>query len=125
MSRQHLHVPRNLGERAADAVVAGMGSWRFVIAQSVIVAFWIAANVWLLSRPFDPFPFILLNLAFSTQAAYASPLILMASNRQAAKDRARDDLEAREVDDLFQINQQQLEILHLLRTLVREEGGES
>lgn len=122
MSREHIHLPRNLGEHAADVVVAGMGSWRFVIAQSVMVAFWIAGNIWLLTRPFDPFPFILLNLAFSTQAAYASPLILMASNRQASKDRARDDLEAREVDELFKINQQQLEILHLLRTLVKEEG---
>ena len=72
----------------------------------------------------DVYPFILLNLVFSTQAAYASPLILMAANRSASKDRMRDDHEAEEVDQLFQINQQQLlilqqqsEILEALRAL--------
>ena len=89
-----------------------MGSWRFVIVQTVVVALWITANVWLLNRhPFDPFPFILLNLAFSTQAAYSSPLILMASNRQASKDRARDDVEADEVRLLYEGQQRQGEIL--------------
>jgi uncharacterized membrane protein len=64
-----------------------MGSWRFIVIQSVIVAMWLAGNVVLLSRPFDPFPFILLNLAFSTQAAYAAPLILLAGNRASHRDR--------------------------------------
>ncbi len=57
----------------------------------------------------------MLNLLFSTQAAYAAPIIMMSQNRQAQKDHLRDDLEAREVDFLFKINQQQLEILRLLR----------
>ena len=65
-----------------------MGSWRFIIVQTVIVAIWLSLNIYLLSKPFDPFPFILLNLAFSTQAAYAAPLILLAGNRAAAHDRA-------------------------------------
>lgn len=121
-SREHIHEPAHLGERVADAVTASMGSWRFVIAQTVIVAVWIALNVWLLVHPFDPYPLILLNLVFSTQAAYASPLILMSQNRQAAKDRRRDDMEADEVQSLFdnhalllRMNEQQLEILHLLQ----------
>ena len=76
-----------VGQRVADAVANTMGSWRFIIIQTVIVAVWILLNVWLLTHPFDPYPLILLNLVFSTQAAYASPLILMSQNRQAEKDR--------------------------------------
>jgi uncharacterized membrane protein len=76
-----------LGQRIADGVANTMGSWRFIIIQTVIVAVWILLNVWLLTHPFDPYPLILLNLVFSTQAAYASPLILMSQNRQAEKDR--------------------------------------
>ena len=109
--RSHIHLPANLGDKVADSVVAGMGSWKFIIIQTCIVAVWISLNLYILSKPYDPYPFILLNLLFSTQAAYASPLILMASNRSAAKDAKRDDLEAQEVDDLYKINQQQLELL--------------
>jgi uncharacterized membrane protein len=73
---------------AARADVDGhMGSWRFLVLQTVVVAFWLAANVVLLTGPFDPYPFILLNLAFSTQAAYAAPLILLAGNRASQRDR--------------------------------------
>lgn len=75
------------GARVADRVTSFMGSWRFLILQTVVVAFWLAANVALLTRPFDPYPFILLNLAFSTQAAYAAPLILLAGNRASQRDR--------------------------------------
>ena len=100
-NRSLLHQPQTTGERISDAVVGAMGSWRFIIIQTVIVAAWIAINiVEVIFKPFDPYPFILLNLAFSTQAAYAAPLILMSSNRQAAKDEARDDLESQEVQDL-------------------------
>lgn len=116
--RAAIHEPRHAGERIADHVTGGMGSWRFIIIQTALVVVWMAANAWLLSRPFDPYPFILLNLAFSTQAAYASPLILMSQNRAAARDRARDDLEAREVHLmtrqlglLERINRQQLALL--------------
>jgi uncharacterized membrane protein len=100
-----------------------MGSLPFVLIQTIVVAIWLLLNTALLTRhPFDPYPFILLNLAFSTQAAYASPLILIAQNRQAERDRARDDTEAAEVDELLHlhgalraINEQQLAILHLLK----------
>jgi uncharacterized membrane protein len=73
--------------RIADRVTGFMGSWRFIVVQTILVAAWLCANVILLTRPFDPFPFILLNLAFSTQAAYAAPLILLAGNRASHRDR--------------------------------------
>lgn len=75
-----------LGSRIADKVTGFMGSWRFIVLQTFIVALWVAGNVYLIFH-FDPYPFIFLNLAFSTQAAYAAPLILLASNRAAVRDR--------------------------------------
>ena len=75
------------GERIADAVAKGMGSWTFIIAQTVVVAIWITLNIIAWLRAWDPYPFILLNLLFSTQAAYAAPLILMSQNRQNERDR--------------------------------------
>jgi uncharacterized membrane protein len=83
---QKHHDQAPLGARIADRVTGFLGSWRFIVIQTVLVLIWIAGNVVLLFN-FDPYPFILLNLAFSTQAAYAAPLILLASNRAAARDR--------------------------------------
>ena len=75
-----------LGSRIADRVTGYLGSWRFIIIQTIVVAIWVLGNLYLLFH-FDPYPFIFLNLAFSTQAAYAAPLILLASNRAAVRDR--------------------------------------
>jgi uncharacterized membrane protein len=86
------------GARIADKVTGFMGSWNFIIIQTVIVLIWIAGNVFLLTRPFDPYPFILLNLAFSTQAAYAAPLILLAGNRASIRDRMTLEHAASEAD---------------------------
>ncbi len=86
-----------LGARVADRVTGFLGSWRFIAIQTVIVAIWIAGNIVLLFD-FDPFPFILLNLAFSTQAAYAAPLILLAGNRQSLRDRMTLEHAAHEAD---------------------------
>jgi uncharacterized membrane protein len=104
------------GQRIADRVTGFMGSWPFIIVQTVIVAIWLSGNLYLLSRPFDPFPFILLNLAFSTQAAYAAPLILLAGNRQALRDRmtlehaaAEGDIEEKQNDELLRGNREILE----------------
>jgi uncharacterized membrane protein len=102
-ARASIHIPKTTGERAADVVAAAMGSWRFIIIQSVIVAAWIILNIMVIVRHFDPYPFILLNLLFSTQAAYAAPIIMMSQNRQAAKDRQRDDHEAVTVDETADI----------------------
>ncbi|MGZ3620657.1 MAG: DUF1003 domain-containing protein [Candidatus Binataceae bacterium] len=75
------------GQRIADALALMMGSWTFIIVQSTMLAIWITLNAIAWIRHWDPYPFILLNLALSFQAAYAAPIIMMSQNRQAAKDR--------------------------------------
>jgi uncharacterized membrane protein len=97
-----------IGARVADRVTGFMGSWTFIIVQTVIVSIWIGGNVYLLFH-YDPYPFILLNLAFSTQAAYAAPLILLASNRAAIRDRMTLEHAAAEADIEDRQNQQLLE----------------
>jgi uncharacterized membrane protein len=77
----------SLGQRIADSFAKVMGSWTFIIVQSVILAIWVAINVTAYVYRWDPYPFILLNLALSFQAAYAAPIIMMSQNRQASKDR--------------------------------------
>lgn len=79
----------NFGQRLADSVATGMGSWRFIIIQTIIVVLWMGLNVVGIIAHWDPYPFILLNLLFSTQAAYAAPIIMMAQNRQNERDRAQ------------------------------------
>jgi uncharacterized membrane protein len=95
---QHRHPPicnvneidrerATLGARTADGFANGVGSWTFIIIQSIILVFWITLNVIAWMQHWDPYPFILLNLALSFQAAYAAPIIMMSQNRQAVKDR--------------------------------------
>lgn len=83
------------GQRFADQVAAYMGSWPFIIGQSVIIVIWIIINIVGFILAWDPYPFILLNLVFSVQAAYAAPIIMMSQNRQADRDRiqAKEDFE--------------------------------
>ncbi|HEY8637520.1 MAG TPA: DUF1003 domain-containing protein [Candidatus Limnocylindrales bacterium] len=124
-----------LGARIADHVTGFMGSWKFIVIQTVLVSIWIAVNVGILAGliKFDPYPFILLNLAFSTQAAYAAPLILLASNRTAQSDRltlehaaAETDLGEQQNDELLRGNTEILkrivaleeQILSLEKTIV-------
>jgi uncharacterized membrane protein len=75
--------------RFAEAIARFLGTGRFLAVQTVLVAVWILLNVFAVRLQWDPYPFILLNLAFSTQAAYAAPLILLAQNRQADRDRVQ------------------------------------
>jgi uncharacterized membrane protein len=75
------------GERASDAFAATMGSWTFIIIQSVILVIWVVLNITAYIEHWDPYPFILLNLALSLEAAYAAPIIMMSQNRQSQKDR--------------------------------------
>ena len=75
------------GQRLADIVASGMGSWRFIIIQTAVVAVWMSANVIGFIYHWDVYPYILLNLLFSTQAAYAAPIIMMSQNRQSERDR--------------------------------------
>ena len=100
-----------LGDRVADAFALTVGSWRFIIAQSVILAIWLLLNTIGWIRHWDPYPFILLNLMLSFQAAYAAPIIMMSQNRTSNLDRlqAKND---------FEINQRaELEIEEILTLL--------
>jgi len=96
------------GQKIADAVAAGMGSWPFIIIQSILLAVWIAINVTAYVKHWDPYPFILLNLALSFQAAYAAPFIMMAQNRQQEIDR-------KEAENDYKVNikaELEIELLH-------------
>ncbi len=100
-----------LGERLADRLATVAGSWRFIITFCLFMALWIGLNAYVGASAFDPFPFILLNLALSTLAALQAPVILMAQNRQAAKDRAV-------AQNDFQVNlKSELEIADLHRKI--------
>ncbi len=87
------------GQRVADRVAAVIGSWPFLIIQTLIVAVWVALNIVAFAYRWDPYPFILLNLMFSVQAAYAGPVILLASNRQTEKDRLTLEHADKEADE--------------------------
>jgi uncharacterized membrane protein len=105
------------GERMADAFAATMGSWRFIIMQSIILLVWVVLNVVGFIKHWDPYPFILLNLTLSFQAAYAAPIIMMSQNRQADIDRAdaKHDYEVNMKAEL------EIELLHDKIDLLREE----
>ena len=77
---------KKIGTQFADKITNFIGSWNFIIIQSIVVLIWIGINIMAWFKHFDPYPFILLNLFFSTEAAYATPLILMANSNQAKKD---------------------------------------
>jgi uncharacterized membrane protein len=83
------------GQRLADRFAQVIGSWRFIVIQSVMLAVWIALNITAYVYHWDPYPFILLNLAMSFQAAYAAPILMMSQNRQSEKDhlQAKNDYE--------------------------------
>ena len=91
--RTYIHEVSSFGQRAADAIANGMGSWRFIIAQTVIIIAWIILNVVGFLAHWDPYPFILLNLVLSMLAAIQAPVIMMSQNRQDQKDRLRGELD--------------------------------
>ncbi|HEU0291872.1 MAG TPA: DUF1003 domain-containing protein [Anaerolineales bacterium] len=98
-----------LGQRVADRVADTIGSWRFIIIQSILIVLWIIINTIAWIEHWDPYPFILMNVMLSFQAAYAGPVIMMSQNRQSAKDRL-----AAEID--HQVNTKaELEINNLMR----------
>lgn len=108
--------PRTFADRAADAVAAIVGSWRFIVIQSLLLFAWIVFNA-LSEARVDPYPFILLNLMLSFQAAYTAPVIMMSQNRQADIDRQRS------IDD-YEINRKaelEIETLHEKVDLLREQ----
>ena len=81
------HEKLTAGDHLSDMVAKGMGSWKFIILQTVLVILWMALNLVGFMFHWDVYPFILLNLLFSTQAAYAAPIIMMSQNRQNLRDR--------------------------------------
>ncbi|HEY4603133.1 MAG TPA: DUF1003 domain-containing protein, partial [Blastococcus sp.] len=110
--------------RFAEGIARFLGTGRFLAVQTIIVVVWIALNVAVVQLRWDPYPFILLNLAFSTQAAYAAPLILLAQTRQADRDKisearaekAREHAEERATDQVAAIKAETDRLLELLRS---------
>ncbi len=102
------HDSVSTGQKAADVFSNAMGSWTFIIIQTGFIAVWIAINLagWVLH--WDPYPFILLNLLFSVQAAYAAPIIMMSQNRQAQKDREMAVQDDAEIGLLVRLQQEQM-----------------
>jgi uncharacterized membrane protein len=108
--------PLTAGQKIADAVAATMGSWKFIIIQSIILMFWIILNVTAYIQQWDPYPFILLNLALSFQAAYAAPFIMMSQNRQQ-------DIDRKSAETDFKVNvkaELEIELLHQKIDQLRE-----
>lgn len=127
--------------KLADKVASFGGSWKFIIAFGLFLLVWMAINVYMLSKPFDPFPFILLNLLLSTLAAIQAPVIMMSQNRKEEKDRQRaindymvnlkaeieirnmhqklDLLMAEQMRTLFDIQKLQLELMEEIKVMVK------
>lgn len=108
--------PRGFGERVADMVAGRVGSWPFVIVQSLLLIGWIISNAVAGAGAWDPFPFILLNLLLSFQAAYTAPIIMMSQNRLSEIDRQHAEAD-------FQVNvkaELEIELLHQKIDLLRE-----
>lgn len=110
-------LPRlTLGQKIADTVASTMGSWTFIIIQSGILLIWIILNVTAYVQQWDPYPFILLNLALSFQAAYAAPFIMMSQNRQQ-------DIDRKSAENDFKVNvkaELEIELLHQKIDQLRE-----
>jgi uncharacterized membrane protein len=104
------------GQRLADGVAATIGSWRFILFQSSAIALWITGNVWVGAGAWDPYPFILLNLLLSFQAAYTAPAIMMSQNRLSEQDR-------RHAESDYEVNikaELEIELLHQKVDLLKE-----
>ena len=104
------------GERIADKVTATIGSWRFLIIQSVLLIVWLMLNIMAFVHHWDPYPFILLNLLLSFQAAYTAPVIMMSQNRQNQIDRQK-------LDYYYNVNvkeELEIELLHIKINAIME-----
>lgn len=127
----------SFGERLADRVANFIGSWQFIIIQSGILVVWLLLNSLALALQWDPYPFILMNLVLSTEAAFSAPIIMMSQNRQAEKDRLvahndyllnqKSELEIRAVLEHLVAQDQALDLLHkmLLELQSRSDGSSS
>lgn len=106
----------SLGDRVSDGVAATVGSWRFIIIQSIILMIWMFLNVTAYVQQWDPYPFILLNLVLSFQAAYTAPVIMMSQNRQGTLDRQS----AQHDYDINIKSELEIELLHQKLDMLRE-----
>jgi uncharacterized membrane protein len=100
--------PSTRGQRLADVVARTVGSWRFISIQSAAIALWMTGNAWFGKGAWDPYPFILLNLLLSFQAAYTAPAIMMSQNRQSEQDR-------KHAENDYEVNvkaEMEIELLH-------------
>ena len=116
-SAEHLQLlPLTRGQRLADGVAATIGSWRFIVVQSAAIVVWITGNALAGNQAWDPYPFILLNLLLSFQAAYTAPAIMMSQNRQSELDRrhAQNDYEVNVKAEL------EIELLHEKMDLLKD-----
>jgi uncharacterized membrane protein len=119
------HVEKyTVGQRVADKTAQVLGSWPFIISQTVFVVAWITLNLVAWSRHWDPYPFILLNLLFSVQAAYAGPVLMMSQNRLSERDRfqARADYETNRKAE-FEIQDMQSDLHRILDMLEESRTG--
>ena len=123
-----LHEERTFGQRSADEFTSAFGTWTYIIIQTAIIIAWMTVNAVGIVYQWDKYPFILLNLAFSAQASYAAPLILMASNRASHRDRVTLEHDAEETDAILKIQDRQIQLLEaikaetaLLQDLVKRE----
>ncbi len=134
-----------LTSRVADKVAGFGGSWKFILSFGFFMLIWILVNLYLLSKPFDPFPFILLNLLLSTLAAIQAPIIMMSQNRKEEKDRQRavndylvnlkaeievrnlhrkfDLLMTEQMKTLFEIQQAQMDMMEEIKTALNNNSG--
>jgi uncharacterized membrane protein len=106
----------SFGQRLADRVAATIGSWRFILFQSTAITLWITGNVLIGQGAWDPYPFILLNLLLSFQAAYTAPAIMMSQNRLSEQDR-------RHAESDYEVNikaELEIELLHQKVDLLKE-----
>ncbi len=108
------------GDKIADKIASVVGSWKFIIVQTILITFWVGLNIYGYYHKWDPYPFILLNLFLSFQAAYTAPILMMSQNRMEQKDRARaiQDYET-DVKSELEIEQLHTKIDHLTK-LVEE-----
>jgi len=120
------------GQRLADAVAEVVGSWKFIIWQTIFVGSWVGVNLIWACHDWDPYPFIFLNLIFSIQAAYTGPIIMLSQNRQVREDRKRAEQDyrvniesKREIENIIiKLNNMELEKLDRIISLLEESKNE-
>ncbi len=110
-----LHDERTVGQKAADEFTNAFGTWTYIVIQSTIIVIWMMINAAGIIYQWDKYPFILLNLAFSAQASYAAPLILMASNRTSQRDRMTLEHDFEETDAILKIQDKQIQLLQAIK----------